>query len=443
MEQETRVHGAPAPDQAASQDLPASEARVTRPAGRPSRGGLLRILEVWEHPLWSGLLALVVYGLITVAFGSFNRVSPFPYYTWLADAFLHGRLDLVRPAQVHDLSLFNGHYYLYWGPFPALLLMPFVAALGRGLSDMNFTTALGAVDVALVALLLRQSDRRQVAPTSALQRSLLVLFFAFGTVMMTLAPFGRVWFTGELVGFTGIALAYLAALTFRGPAAFFLTGLALACAMLTRNHLVLAGLWPAYHLLVTHWTPLWRRLPSLAVVGVLPLVIALGALGVYDWLRFGNPLDNGLAYHNMDARFRDDFRRYGAFSLHYVPANLFYQYVAYPFPKSDVSYEGGSLFLLSPVFLAAFWGLAAGRPRRSAYILLATVALVAIPILLLMGTGWVQIGPRYTLDFMVPLLLLTAMGVRRWPGWALAATTALSIIQYLAGLIYLGSAFKF
>ena len=55
----------------------------------------------------------------------------------------------------------------------------------------------------------------------------------------------------------------------------------------------------------------------------------------------------------------------------------------------------------------------------------------------------VQIGPRYTLDFTVPLLLLTAMGVSRWPVWALAVTTGLSILQYVAGLIYLGWTFKF
>ncbi len=420
-------------------DAGAGAVRATHTA----QAWLVRAFSVWESPLWAGLLALVVYALITVAFGAFNRVSPFPYYNWQADAFLHGHLDLVNPPQAHDLSLFQGRYYLYWGPVPSILLLPFVAIFGAGVSDIDFTVVLGAVSVALVALMLRQADRRGVAPTSPLQRSLLVLFFAFGTVMMTLAPFGRVWFTGQVVGVACVALAYVVALTFRGPAAFFLTGLALAFAMFTRNQLVLTGLWPAYYLLETHWPLTWRRFLSLAAVGLLPLVLALGMQGAYNAARFGRPLDTGIAYHDMDPRFRDDVQRYGVFNLHYVQFNFPYQYVAYPLPMNDKSYEGGSLFLLSPVFLAAFWGIAAGRPRRSVYVLLATIALGVVTVLLFMGTGWVQIGPRYTLDFTIPLLLLTAMGVRRWPIWALAVTTALSVIQYLAALRYLGDAFKF
>ena len=63
--------------------------------------------------------------------------------------------------------------------------------------------------------------------------------------------------------------------------------------------------------------------------------------------------------------------------------------------------------------------------------------LTAIPILLVMGTGYVQWGPRYTLDFTVPLLLLTAMGLSRWPPRRIAVTLGLSLAIYLAGAGYL------
>jgi hypothetical protein len=62
--------------------------------------------------------------------------------------------------------------------------------------------------------------------------------------------------------------------------------------------------------------------------------------------------------------------------------------------------------------------------------------LVNTPILLLMGTGWMQFGPRYTMDFTLPLLLLTAMGIRRWRFGVTSVLTAVSVAHYLIGTIY-------
>lgn len=52
-----------------------------------------------------------------------------------------------------------------------------------------------------------------------------------------------------------------------------------------------------------------------------------------------------------------------------------------------------------------------------------------------MGTGWVTFGPRYTLDFFIPMLLLTAMGVPRWPGWASGLAIFVSLVHYLFGAL--------
>jgi hypothetical protein len=391
---------------------------------------------LWEHPVSCGILSLCVYGVLAAQSGRWWELSVYPFYNYLADAFLHGQLHLrFLPGSTRDLSYFNGRYYLYWSPFPAVLLMPFVALFGVTFSDKLFTLGIGAVNVALVALLLRHACARRVIRLRRIQRGLLTLFFALGTVHLTLAPYGRVWFTGQLIGFGCVALAYLAALSLNRATAFALTGLALAAAFLTRNHLLLAGLWPASYLVYQHRHTGWRRLLAYVGIGLLPVVCALALHAIYNWLRFGSPFDNGIAYHAMADVFRADYARYGAFDRHYVPINLFYQYVVYPFPWMERSYMGGSLLLLSPVFVAAVGGVAIGRPRWSAWSLLGSILLVATPILLLMGTGWAQFGPRYTLDYTVPLLLLTALGLRGWPAWYLVLLTVLSILQYLGGLL--------
>lgn len=397
---------------------------------------LARVALMFEHPLWAAGLAWAVYLSIAALRGGLWNATESAYFNYLADAFLHGQLYLRDvPASTRDLSFFGGHYFLYWGPVPALLLVPFVALFGAHFSDTVFTLSIAALNVGLVALMLRQACARGVIDLSRAQRLLLVLCSAFGTVHLTLAPFGHVWNTAQLVGFMCVALCYLAALCLRGGWAFFLAGLSIAAASSTRNHLLFAGLWPACYLLAQHHGLGWRRLSRYIGLGLLPVAVAAVLLGWYNWARFGSVSDNGLAYHLMAPLFAGDYRQYGAFHLHYVPINVYYQYIAYPLPLQENTFFGGSLFLLTPVFFAAFVGALHMRPRWSMWALAGSIGLVATPILLLMGTGWVQFGPRYTLDFTVPLLMLTAAGLQRWSAKSLLLLTAMSIAQYALGIV--------
>jgi hypothetical protein len=198
----------------------------------------------------------------------------------------------------------------------------------------------------------------------------------------------------------------------------------------------LASLWPAWYLVRQHRQDSVGSLVRYCVLGAMPLVAALGITSLYDWVRFGNPLDNGYAYHLMDQVFRSDFQTHGLFSIHYIPTNLYYQYIFYPLPIRAETAQGGSLFLLSPVFLAALWGVVTQRRMLSTWILVATIMIVNTPILLLMGTGWMQFGPRYTLDFTLPLLLLTALGIRSWRFAVTAGLTAVSMAHYVIGTVY-------
>jgi len=190
-------------------------------------------------------------------------------------------------------------------------------------------------------------------------------------------------------------------------------------------------------LIARHRSIGWRRLAVNIAAGLLPVIAAIGFLAWYNWARFGGILDNGLDYHHMASIFVEDYHRYGPFNLHYLPTNLFYQYITYPLPLRNTTFYGGSMFLLTPVFFAAWVGGFVMRPRWSMWALVVSIVLVSIPILLLMGTGWVQFGPRYTLDFTVPLLLLTAAGLRRCPLKVLWLLTIVSVVPYLLGTYYL------
>jgi len=393
-----------------------------------------RYILLLEKPGYSFLFAFIVYFALSTLGGSPFRTQELAYFNYLADAFLHGQLNLrLIPTSTFDLSFYNGNFYLYWPPMPAIVLMPFVALFGVGFSDVFFTVLVGATNVAVVAMLLREAHSEKLIVADEIYRAWLVLFFALGTVHVYLAPFGSVWFTAQVLGFLFVGLGYVSAIKLKGVASFVVAGVMMACAMLTRNHLIFTGIWPAYYLLHKNWNNR-PRLFFYTVLAFLPVFILGMLFLLYNHARFGNPFELGIQYHNMSLFFEENYKKYGAFNIYYLPINFYYQYIHYPLPITEESYMGGSLFLLSPVFFYAFRGIFRGYRNPNVVAWMASILATSIPILLLMGTGWIQYGPRYTLDFTIPLLMLTANGVQPTSRRLLFYLTAISIIQYIPGV---------
>lgn len=419
---------------------------IDAPAATGRRQGRLeailgRSFLVWERPVSAMLLAgLILLGVSATA-GAPWRQSDSPYYNYLADAFLHGQLHLrLIPADTLDLSLYAGKYYLYWGPLPALTAMPLVAIFGVGVSDILQSLAVGALNVGLFAWLLRAATRRGLIEISPTRRALMVLFFALGTAHTPLPGAGRVWYIVQLYTVTCVLLAYLAAFALEKEKAFFWSGLALSGILLTRASAMFSAIFLAWYLINRYQREGMRALLRYSLCGVAPL-LAVGALTVlYNAARFSGPLDFGMAYQLMNPGFQKVFDEYGFFNTYFIPTNLYLWYVLYPISFKDglfVTAWGGSIFLLSPLFFAALTALWSERRRAATWVLVVTFLLGNIPLMLLMGPGSFNFGPRYALDFTVPLMLLTAMGVRRWPGWLCALALAISLLHYLLGALML------
>lgn len=410
----------------------------------PLTARLSHAFLLWENPISATILATVIF----FGFGMLGSipawgVSEAPYFNFLADAFLHGQLHLrLIPANPLDLSLFQGKYYLYWGPLPALLMLPLVAVFGTGASDILVAIVFGGIIAGLVAALLRQLDRRGWARLSAPRRALLVVFFTLGTAMTPLPAISQVWYLHTLEALAFALLAYVTAFAFEDKQAFFWTGVAVAAVLATRLSVVFIAIFPAWYLLRTHWHLGWRKLAVNCLVGLLPVAATLALLGLYNAARFGNPLENGVAYHHMGEFFRPLFTQYGLFNLHYVPGNFYYNYIDHPLVDFLVYRSGhiwgGSLFLMSPLFFAALYALWRERKNADTWVLLAAVLLGNLPVLMVMGPGSIHYGPRYALDFIVPLLMLTMLGMQRWPLKWVALLVGLSVLQYIPGAVLIG-----
>ena len=82
----------------------------------------------WQEVVAAAIVLIAVLG--TVGYHAVtNSAGELNLYVHQANAFLHGQLSL--PTNVGgDVSFFDGRYFVPFPPFPAVLLMPFVAIFG-------------------------------------------------------------------------------------------------------------------------------------------------------------------------------------------------------------------------------------------------------------------------------------------------------------------------
>lgn len=379
----------------------------------PRRFQLLSLIAPFARPWPATAIALLVYLLPAGLAPNRLQSSQFAYFNYLADAFLHGQLSLrLQPPQLLDLVLHEGKLFLYWPPFPAIALLPLVALFGVGVSDVLFTVIVGAATIGLLARFLAALDDAGVTQLREERRAILVVSVAFGTVLIILIPGGTVWYTGQVVGWACLLVAALFALTRTGPAGYALTGLALACATATRTGLIFNGLWLAYFMLRRdRGEPIGKRARAV-VAGLAPVVVGLALLAWYNQARFGNPFDMGLAWHLVGPSYREAFFRYGLFNIHYLRENLFYHFVVYP-PVVYQNASGAGLFWMTPILLGAFAGVWIQRRDPLIWTIVGSIFLSYVPIGFLMSAGY-DFGSRYLLDLLVPLLVLTALGIQKW-----------------------------
>ena len=193
--------------------------------------------------------------------------------------------------KMHDMALFNGHYFLYHGAAPAVLLFTPWRMLTR--SDFPENAALflfcmgGFLFSAATVLRLLRDSGDTPGP-------LLLALILLATGLCTNLPFlfSRIW-----VYEIAIACGYFcvsAAVYFLvrgGNYALALSGFLFGAAVASRPHLILCGVIAAV------WLTFFARRGKR---GLAAFLLAYGCVGVaialYNYQRFGNPLEFGLRY---------------------------------------------------------------------------------------------------------------------------------------------------
>lgn len=351
------------------------------------------------------------------------------YFDRLADAFLHGRLDLVSSASTQDLTPFAGRWYVPFPPLAALLMVPLVLVLGS-FSTVAFCAVFGAATVCLVFLILVGLTRRGWVPLDDATIGWLTALFGAGCVHWSMAVTGSVWFVGQVCAVTFCALAVAVAIWAPRRAAAWIGGVALGLAALGRPDLVLT--WPLIagiarqrrHAHPVRWAAI--SLVLVAVAGVLS--------GLYNQARFGSPFDFGYAAENVAGTLTTTLAEHGQFGLSYLPQNLWTMLLAGPAPGTLLpDPRGMSLLLTTPALLFLARTRGSSPLVRGAWI--ALLALMA-PLLLYYNTGWAQFGYRFSLEFMVPVIVLLAVAVAPRAPLTFRVLVAVGIVINAAGTVW-------
>jgi len=413
---------------------------------------LLALVSLWlwqdhgQRALRTWLLALLIFVFTIVVYRAATFVVERPntpakaYFDLLADAWLHGRLYLTDPGQTHDLTLYQGQWYVANPPMVAVLMVPWVKMYTvAGVNTVIFSIVFGALNLALMFIILELMSARGWTRLSTGGNLWLTALLGFGTVHFYLSIVGKMWFMSQIVTVTFLALAVLFALTSRPP---WLVGMMLGFGIIARPNIALA--WPLVFGITVQIQKEaggrldWRRLAGWTVLSGLPMILAVGALLGYNYLRFNDFLDFGYLTENVADFMADDLKNYGTFNTHFIERNLRVMFLALPewdpiCRRVVPQHQGMSMFLATPALIYLVKAL-----RRSPWVLGAWSAILALVALIstYYNTGAWQFGYKYMLDFAVPVIMLLAVAAGRRVSWPFRILILLSIASNIIGVLW-------
>jgi len=321
--------------------------------------------------------------------------------------------DLARTCGQRGHSLCDERvYFISFPPFPGVVMLPFVAAIGYNTNDVLITVLVGGLNAVLLFWFLQLLVTRGHSKRNQRDNVILTLAFAFGTVAFFSSVRGEVWFTALIMGIAVNIGFMMASLDLKHP---MLAGLLIGLGFATRTPILFCGMFFAWQLFFPG--NIWQRgrWPVILKTGIkfaVPLVAVLAVLAWYNASRFGDPGEFGHAFLSGGAGER--VRTHGMFSFAYLNRNLLSGLLAMPrftteAPYVMISNHGIGMLATTPFMFFLLWPRE--RPPLRVALWLA-VAAAAIPGFFYQNTGWVQFGFRFALDYMPYLFALLALGDR-------------------------------
>lgn len=413
--------------------------------------GLLE--QFFKEKTWSSVarrvLFLLAIGVVTYTiyrhtsqWMAWTNTPSKAYWHELAEAFMQGRLFLTNLDSQHDLTFFNGNWYVPNPPLPAFIIMPLVAIYGAAKTNtVLFSITIGAINAILVYLILEKASNLEMIPTKKSANLLITALFVFGTSHMWLAIMGRMWFISQLLTLTFAALALLFVLKRFSP---WWIGLCLGLAVMSRPNIF--TLWPLlagiafYFMYQTSGKVEWGNWFKWSFQSAVPVCLGVAGLLFYNFIRFGNIFDFGYVSINSSDWMMEAVQTYGMFNIHFLATNFNMMFLRIPqvsLTEGCLYYsatrDGVSVLSMTPALIYVVRRLKFNLWTIGAWI---STFLTIILLLLYSNNGAWQLGYRYLMDFILPLLLLLAIGIGNRKSAIFVTLVVISIVSFFLGTIW-------
>lgn len=362
-------------------------------------------------------------------------------YIHFAQSLLHGDLSLsASKLDTGDLSFYNGKYYLPYPPLPGIILLPFVAIFGADhINTVAIATAMACICIYLTYnIFSRLKINKEYIPW-------LLLATVFGT------GFWFALFTTHHV----YAFAHITSFLFQlllineilGKRRWWLIGIFIGCSFLSRQFTIFYVFFAIGYMLYLHQT----KEEKITLKNVLALFLSLGFFVmlylIYNYIRFGNPLDSGYSHIVFIGVLKERVQKYGLFSAKYFLYNLYCLLIKgfnidFQGPThlniKDMDLWGTSLLSASPFLVAS---VKANWPKLLKLSAWVTILTIFTGQLFYHNNGFEQVNTsRFSLDFLPLLFVLLSLGINKIPMWLLKGmivySVLLNIISFIIHLCY-------
>lgn len=355
------------------------------------------------------LIFLYLFTISANFFYNFITDNATPELAW---SFLHGKAYFLNNFNSLDLISLNGRNYWPLPPLPAILAMPIVYICQIPVEQTYFSFA---TNIFLAFLLFYFVWKKfNFSKTDSLW---LTIMYLFASVYISSMLFIGSYYYAHAISTILIIFSFY---EYFGKKRYWLIGAFLGLVLLTRFTAFLAIIFFILNVIFEKISNR-QKIRELFLLFV-PIIICLIILLLYNYLRFGNLLENG---YNLTNIYLQNANRhpFGQFNLKYIPTNIYYYFLETFKPLISPSepllispyiapwkFGALSFFIISPLWLLLF--KADLKNKNIKYLLIASGVILFI-LLCYYYNGWPQIGPRYFNDFLPMLFVILLFNLQK------------------------------